>query len=380
MDQPQPEDISSPLRILVLSPESTPLPSLLSDSNLLIRNPYYSATIPIWHDQLPLSLPELERWEEEWLKEEAGEVIRAVGAWVLVFRKAVNEGGDEGEVTLSHIRLLLSTISRLLERNTTPYSLAPEPVLLAVGVHQPVSPRAEVSTEEWEDLCRECGGWEWVDEEVSRDEGNGGRNEFGEKTGLPRLLEALEANEWAATATAHDDIDFEGSSGGSDLLFGAELDWNEDELGAALLDEPPQKCEEGEEMGGGKGEDDRQVLELERMMIRMQAVKAMGQDMPQVARKKFAAKATDPTLACLLWVAGMSKVQLQHSHDLHKNFTEQIWRGEKKYHDQNTYKRSSPTNPSPCTSCHQMQHEELLQKPFFPIKKKAQNENGIYNI
>lgn len=81
--------------------------------------------------------------------------------------------------TLSHIRLLLSTISRLLERNTTPYSLDPEPVLLAVGVHQPVSPRAEVSTEEWEDLCRECGGWEWVDEEASRGEGNEGRNEFG---------------------------------------------------------------------------------------------------------------------------------------------------------------------------------------------------------
>lgn len=124
MDQPQPENISSPLRILVLSPDSTPLPSLLSgtcihsslpqttahvksskltsthhiDSNLLIRNPYYSAAIPIWHDKLPLSLPELERWEEEWLKEEAGEVVRAVGAWVLVFRKAVNEGEGEGEV------------------------------------------------------------------------------------------------------------------------------------------------------------------------------------------------------------------------------------------------------------------------------------------
>lgn len=68
------------------------------DSNLLIRNPYYSATIPIWHDKLPLSLPELERWEEEWLKEEAGEVVRAVGAWVLVFRKAVNERGGEGEL------------------------------------------------------------------------------------------------------------------------------------------------------------------------------------------------------------------------------------------------------------------------------------------
>lgn len=68
------------------------------DSNLLIRNPYYSATIPIWHDKLPLSLPELERWEEEWSKEEAGEVVRAVGAWVLVFRKAVNEIRGDGEV------------------------------------------------------------------------------------------------------------------------------------------------------------------------------------------------------------------------------------------------------------------------------------------
>lgn len=77
---------------------------------------------------------------------------------------------------------------------------------------------------------------------------------------------------------------------------------------------------------------------------------------------------------------GCSKVQLQQSDDLHKNSTEQIWSGEKKDHDQNTYGRSSPTNPSPCTPCHQMQHEELLQKPFLQIKKKAQNENGIYNV
>lgn len=91
------------------------------------------------------------------------------------------------------------------------------------------------------------------------------------------------------------------------------MDSNEDELGAALLDEPPQKGEGEREMDGGEGEGDRQVLELERMMIRMRAVKgkssspfassvqggklmgdvylAMGQDMPQVARKRFAAKA-----------------------------------------------------------------------------------------
>lgn len=96
-----------------------------------------------------------------------------------------------------------------------------------------------------------------------------------EKTGLSRLFEALEANEWAATATAtaEDDGDFDGSSGSPDLLFGAELDSNEDELGAALLDESPPKGDEQKAEDGGEGEGDRQVLELERMMIRMQAVK-----------------------------------------------------------------------------------------------------------
>lgn len=94
-----------------------------------------------------------------------------------------------------------------------------------------------------------------------------------ENTGLSRLFEALEANEWAAAATAEDDGDFDSSSGSPNLLFGAELDSNEDELGAALLDESPPKGHEQKAEDGGEGEGDRQVLELERMMIRMQAVK-----------------------------------------------------------------------------------------------------------
>lgn len=93
------------------------------------------------------------------------------------------------------------------------------------------------------------------------------------KIGLSRLFEALEANEWAATAAADDDIDFDGSSGDSDLLFGVGLDSIDDELGAALLDEPSLEGEEQKERDGGEGEGDRQVLELERMMIRMQAVR-----------------------------------------------------------------------------------------------------------
>lgn len=102
---------------------------------------------------------------------------------------------------------------------------------------------------------------------------NGANTLVPEKTGLSRLAEALEANEWAATATSTADDDFDGSSGGSDLLFGAELDSNEDELGTALLDEPSPRGEEQKGKDGGEAEGDRQVLELERMMIRMQAVK-----------------------------------------------------------------------------------------------------------
>lgn len=42
-------------------------------------------------------------------------------------------------------------------------------------MHQPLSPRLELSDEDWDDLGRECGGWEWVDGEKE----GGGKNEFG---------------------------------------------------------------------------------------------------------------------------------------------------------------------------------------------------------
>lgn len=48
-------------------------------------------------------------------------------------------------------------------------------------MHQPLNPCLELSTEEWEDLCRECGGWEWINGEVGREmgKGKGDRDEFG---------------------------------------------------------------------------------------------------------------------------------------------------------------------------------------------------------
>ena len=58
-----------------------------------------------------------------------------------------------------------------------------EALLLAVGMRQSISPCLEIGGEEWEDLCRECGAWEWIDGEVAEpvDSGTAAvqRNEFG---------------------------------------------------------------------------------------------------------------------------------------------------------------------------------------------------------
>lgn len=49
-------------------------------------------------------------------------------------------------------------------------------------------PGLEVTNEEWENLCMDCGSWEWIDGEldgkaVSDGQGKKERNEFGGESG-----------------------------------------------------------------------------------------------------------------------------------------------------------------------------------------------------
>ena len=68
------------------------------------------------------------------------------------------------------IRALLTTLSSLIAHHTSndsdSYQMSDGPLLLCVGVHQPIVPHLTLSDEEWEDLCRDCGGWEWIDGEI----------------------------------------------------------------------------------------------------------------------------------------------------------------------------------------------------------------------
>lgn len=56
----------------------------------------------MWHDTIKSSAVELREWDKEWRDEEAaGEVVRAVGAWVVVVKKPVL-GSGEGDL-VGHI-------------------------------------------------------------------------------------------------------------------------------------------------------------------------------------------------------------------------------------------------------------------------------------
>ncbi|KAL9061186.1 MAG: hypothetical protein Q9206_000669, partial [Seirophora lacunosa] len=272
MNPSTPAPVLNPLRILVLTiSSSTPLPPLLKGSDLPIQTPYYSATIPIWHD----AITSPQEWEREWLSPSASEVIQSIGAWVLTFPKP---SSAQSEAALETIRSTLLTIHRVLSHHLSSYN--EPPLLLALGLPQPQRPLLAMTDESWEDLCRACGGWEWIDAEAR------GENAFGEKVGGERLREALEANVWDGTAGGagrdeeeEEDIDaFEvelglqedDDDGGLELGISAgmrEAILKQKSAGEKDVDTPK------EEEDDGTTDKDIQVEELESMMLKMQAIK-----------------------------------------------------------------------------------------------------------
>lgn len=161
-----------------------------------------------------------------------------------------------------------------------------------------------MGTEEWDDLCRESGRWEYIDGSIGIDTaGQKARvNEFGEKVGMARVVEALEANEWEGSgggvgALGEDDDDDEGDEelkevrvGGQGVEIGAVVG-EERGLKESLLG----KTVEGDEEPGG----DEDVMALESMMLKMQAVRDMGADLPEGERRRFAAKAVRDVMRTL---------------------------------------------------------------------------------
>ncbi|KAG8530339.1 uncharacterized protein KY384_004841 [Bacidia gigantensis] len=275
---PSPPTVTSPLRILVLAPaDSLPLPLFKDIETYEIQTPYYSASLPIWQDTLPLSSTALSNWRNEWSSPEAHEVVDAIGAWILCLPHPSDHR------SLDDLKAAMRTVKDVIDlHNGAEQDYAEnEPLLLAVirrgGM---VSGNGGgLGAEEWEDLCGELGGWEWVD---------GGKNDFGEKIGMERVKEALESCEW------------EGGHGG---VEGEEDFVDEVEERLALEGEAGELkglreslLEHGAGEKGGEGVEevsggDEDVQALESMLLKMQAIRDMGAHMPEAERRKFAAKA-----------------------------------------------------------------------------------------
>ncbi|KAJ6171385.1 Alpha/gamma-adaptin-binding protein p34 [Penicillium chermesinum] len=115
--------------------------------------------------------------------------------------------------------------------------------------------------------------------------GEGKRNAFGEYEGMPRIKEVLETHEWASA-----DVD-----GGADLdaEFGFESDLEGEVVGSREMLGLRMAIEHGGEGDEefDDGDEDLKVESMEGLMMRMQALRDMGSDLPEAERKKFAAKA-----------------------------------------------------------------------------------------
>ncbi|KAL8287953.1 hypothetical protein RB597_000170 [Gaeumannomyces tritici] len=240
-------EISNPRRILAVSLESDaellgkfikdltgshPSPSTAVDGadggpglagtthELALKTPYYAASVPVWLDTVGGAPGD---WADSFLSDEAREVLGVLGGVAVVF--PLGGGGGGGSGSGSGSRDLVSAVGRVVREGLGGWDW--DGVGLAVGVGEaPAAAAAGGGGEdllgEWEECCAEA-GLEFVH---ARPGGGGGggtgdgglRNEFGEKTGIPRVLEALQSNDWALDVPLegldYDDDDDDGDGSG----------------------------------------------------------------------------------------------------------------------------------------------------------------------
>ncbi|KAH8801640.1 alpha and gamma adaptin binding protein p34-domain-containing protein [Xylogone sp. PMI_703] len=294
-------EISHPRRILAVGyPDSGLLdlvkgltgssPTLASENiagsthNWSLETTYYKTTIPIWLDEVA----DPKAWAADFLGPEAREVVKALGAFVVCFRRPIDEAG------LESVRTLLENVGEVVKEGC---GYAWDGVCLALAMPQSTTPYLEKSFEEWDDFCQDHGGFEYVDFEAR------GRNEFSGEfflpMGLERLKEALEANEWDGGEL--DDFegidDFEGLEGDDGGEFGRDYfaaESTEMEMEIFGMKRAIYEAAEKEDEGNQDKEgDDEEVEQLQAMMLKLQAVRDMGAGMPEEERKKYAAKAVN---------------------------------------------------------------------------------------
>ncbi|EGO61336.1 hypothetical protein NEUTE1DRAFT_58596 [Neurospora tetrasperma FGSC 2508] len=212
------------------SEHTAPEPSLAGITHHLpLSTPYYTASIPIWLDLI--SSPG--DWSASFLSEEAKEVLGVLGGVVCVFEipftsapgsSASSDNDAKMKAQKEKTRELIKGVGKVVREGLGGWEW--EGVGLAVGVTTTATTTAmatasdvggdgggeitiaemdvdmEDEINEWDDLCAEW-GLEFVHHRVvgssnnNNNKGEEKRNEYGEKMGIARVLEALQSNDWS---------------------------------------------------------------------------------------------------------------------------------------------------------------------------------------
>ncbi|KAI0376677.1 hypothetical protein F5Y04DRAFT_265823 [Hypomontagnella monticulosa] len=310
-------DISNPRRILAVSladstqhltrvikdltgshPEQTSTSLAGSSHNLSLKTAYYTAEVPIWLDLIASP----SEWAGSFLSPEAKEVLEVLGGLVVVFSLPIKSQTNETKAA----RDLIQNVGKVVKDGLGGWSWDGVGLCLGVGEIDDV--------DEWEDCCAEW-GLEFVQ---VKNQSVTTRNEFGEKTGIPRALEALESNDWSLVSADDlgsdlEDLEAElgiGKDSDGKVESGPDLDPESLDFGfdrddfAGLkqaiwkagqeTDEDFLNGEPGEASGkkdDGDKLNDEEIRKLERMMVKLQAVRDTSAGLPEDQRKRAAAKA-----------------------------------------------------------------------------------------
>ncbi|KND91989.1 hypothetical protein TOPH_03354 [Tolypocladium ophioglossoides CBS 100239] len=303
------------------APKPPPLSLAGTTHDLALKTQYYTATVPIWLDLVAAPGD----WAASFLSEEAGEVLAVLGGFVVVFAlpapppAAAAAAGPTDDGDAGAARELIRQVGRVVGEGLGGWEW--DGVRLAVGVGE------SKDAEEWDELCAEA-GLEFVQVGGGQQPG---LNEFGEKTGIARVKEALESNDWAqedAASALSDFGDFEAAEGEplDDADDGKDLDpesldfgfdradfeglrralWSSgqdecDDAEAAKMDVNDSSAPEGDDAaqetqkpkendGAEEGLDDDDVVKVEKMMRKLQAVRDAGAGVSEAQRRKMAAK------------------------------------------------------------------------------------------
>ena len=303
---------TSPLRLLILTPAAckapgpiAPLLTALTGSApsaeqistgfagytthapLQIRTKYYNASIGIWCDEVG------EEWKATMADtaEEAQEVRSALGG--IVFVLDAKDIGNKNDISKAMDGLeQVEEIRAMCEDEGDGREV--------VGVAVLVGDGAEARMDEVEEELREgrgMFGWDVValeDGSQPAEEGNP-RNHDGEKTGIDRVKEILEAVPWTTSAD-DEEADFSDSDNDADWttseqkeldreMIGLKMDLHKGEVRGGAEEEAFGKDEWPELQGGSE---DVKVEQLQGLMERLIATREAASVLSGAEKQKFA--------------------------------------------------------------------------------------------